>query len=482
MTVSTKKKRSSSSLIILALFLLLNPNISIIDYLPDFISYFILAKLFLDASDRAPFFKEARSAFLKLGWLNLLKIPAIFLIAQSRGGAAYGNDTISIASFVFAVLEVILMIIAIRNIFDGLFRLGERTSASALISDFKITKRKSMTADALKTLTYAFAIIKCACYGLPDMLLLTTMRENAHGMQIITIDPKYPIVLLLTQVIGFAVGILWFRRMKKYAKSVIKEGQFNSALLSISDGINIQKIESMKKAREIKAFITLLTASVIFMFELRLDNLRSVNLIPPTLFAILIFISVFAYRKYITSPTLLLIVTALYAISSSVAYVIEFNFLNEYGYDYLLETKNAAEKYVPVNISTIISTVILLILIILITLMLRNFILRHTGISKDSENYGKLEKEYHGSLLMRTYIFSAIAILTAVFKCVYVISSGNTQWVFTDINDVTMPVITAPSVEWIGFATSAASIALILYSIYYFSTLKDEVEMKYAEE
>ena len=374
------------------------------------------------------------------------------------------------------------MIIAIRNIFDGLFRLGERTSASALISDFKITKRKSMTADALKTLTYAFAIIKCACYGLPDMLLLTTMRENAHGMQIITIDPKYPIVLLLTQAIGFAVGILWFRRMKKYAKSVIKEGQFNSALLSISDGINIQKIESMKKTREIKAFITLLTASVIFMFELRLDNLRSVNLIPPTLFAILIFISVFAYRKYITSPTLLLIVTALYAISSSVAYVIEFNFLNEYGYDYLLETKNAAEKYVPVNISTIISTVILLILIILITLMLRNFILRHTGISKDSENYGKLEKEYHGSLLMRTYIFSAIAILSAVFKCVYVISSGNTQWVFTDTNDVTMPVITAPSVEWIGFATSAASIALILYSIYYFSTLKDEVEMKYAEE
>ena len=482
MTSGTKKKRGRAPLLFLALFLLLNPNISIVDYLPDFISYFILARVFLDASDSAPFFKEARDAFLKLGWLNLLKIPAIFLIAASRGGASYGNDTISIASFVFAVLELILMLTAIKNIFDGLFRLGERSTATALISDFKISKRKSMTADALKTLTYAFAIIKCACYGLPDMLLLTTMEENAHGMQIITIDPKYPIVLILAQIIGFTIGIIWFKRTKKYAKAVISEGQFSAAILSMSNNSALGKIESIKKTREIKALLTLLTVAIFFMFELRPDNLDSVNLIPPTCFAVLIFITAIVYRRHIYMPKTLALVAAISAIASTVAYVIEFNFLTEYGYEYLLEGVNAYKKYIPVNVSTAISTAASLALIAVITLMLRHFVINHTGISPTSQNYGKLEKEYHRSLLIRTYVLSAAAIATVALKCAYVISSGYTQWVFTDVSDVTMPVITAPSVEWIGFASSAASIVLILYGLYYFSILKDEIEMKYYEE
>ena len=220
MTESLKEKKKSAFPIFLALFLLFNPNISVIDYLPDFIAYLILAKVFLKASDRAPFFKEARDAFIKLAWCNLLKIPALFLITWSRTGNSYGNDTIAIASFVFAVFELFLMITAINNIFDALFRLGERSNCASLISNFKTSNKKSMSPDALKTLTYAFAIIKCACYGLPDMLLLTTMRETAHGTQIITIDTKYPIVLIISQIIGFTIGVIWFKRIKKYAKTV----------------------------------------------------------------------------------------------------------------------------------------------------------------------------------------------------------------------------------------------------------------------
>ena len=51
---AAKGRRSSFGLVVFALILLFNPNINLIDALPDFIAYFILAKVFLPAADSAP--------------------------------------------------------------------------------------------------------------------------------------------------------------------------------------------------------------------------------------------------------------------------------------------------------------------------------------------------------------------------------------------------------------------------------------------
>ena len=45
--------------LVISLLLLFNPNVSIIDPLPDFIAFFILARLVERAADIAPHFEEA---------------------------------------------------------------------------------------------------------------------------------------------------------------------------------------------------------------------------------------------------------------------------------------------------------------------------------------------------------------------------------------------------------------------------------------
>ena len=74
-----KQKKKEASLIVLALVFLFNPNIQVIDILPDFVAFFIFARLLEKPALMAPYFEEARSSALKLAVISLAKIPAFML-------------------------------------------------------------------------------------------------------------------------------------------------------------------------------------------------------------------------------------------------------------------------------------------------------------------------------------------------------------------------------------------------------------------
>ena len=90
--MKTQKAKKTYSLLIFAAILLFNPNVNVIDPLPDFIAYFIIARLLIFAENDAPYFAEARSAFLRLGYLNLAKLPALLLIVSIRRVNTLDND------------------------------------------------------------------------------------------------------------------------------------------------------------------------------------------------------------------------------------------------------------------------------------------------------------------------------------------------------------------------------------------------------
>ena len=134
-------KNINYKLLIFSLVLLFNPSLNVVDILPDFIAWFILAKIFERAADSAPYFEEARSNFIRLGWLNLLKIPAFFLILFVKSKDTLDNNIYALVSFSFAIFEIILVTQAIKNIFTAAFYLGERTDVPALIEPFAVSKK-----------------------------------------------------------------------------------------------------------------------------------------------------------------------------------------------------------------------------------------------------------------------------------------------------------------------------------------------------
>ena len=146
--------------LILCMVFLINPNINVVDILPDFIAWFMLAKLFERAADSAPYFEEARASFLKLAWINLAKIPAFFLIVSIRSKDTMDNNVFALFSLSFCALELLFLLPCIKNLFTALFHLGERTDATSLITPVlsPFSSIKKISPESIKECTYFFFV------------------------------------------------------------------------------------------------------------------------------------------------------------------------------------------------------------------------------------------------------------------------------------------------------------------------------------
>ena len=89
-----------------------------------------------------------------------------------------------------------------------------------------------------------------------------------------------------------------------------------------------------------------------------------------------------------------------------------------------------------------------------------------------------MEKEYHSSLIKKGFALFLISILLGFSKCINVFLNGNAQLVFSDTTDVTRPVFSASSLPWFNLVITFLTIAYVVYSLYFASTLKDEVKLK----
>ena len=466
-------------ILIVCLVFLFNPNFSTVDILPDFVAYFLLARLFLRAADAAAYFEEARAAFIKLGWLSILKLPAFLLTQLIRQKNANDNDIVALVSLVFAVMEIIFLVSAIRNIFEALFHLGERSDARALIAPFKLSKdaSKTITPETLRAYTFFFAICKCILYTLPDMLLLTSFEVDPTA----AINPFrfYPLMLILSAIFGFIVGGVWLSRMIKYAKAVNDEGKFFSALSYVYSDSSEKNTEK-SSLRSMLFTITLMATASILSADLVFGDFRGIDLLPQFIFAIFATFAFYSLSKYTkTSRTPLFITGGVYTLVSILNYIFTFRFLNKFQYSDLMTTKEALATYIPVEIFSILEFISLVAFLVVITRILISFIIEHTGLSPLSERYGITERRYHAVQKKKAYTFMILGILMGATRLANVFLNRDVQILYAFVDDFDKRPISASSVPWFGLVVAVSSIFFIAYSLYYFSSLKEEVKLKY---
>ena len=95
--------------IAIALIFLFNPNIAVIDILPDFIGYILICMALVNLADINESLGDALSAFKKLIFIDAAKVVAILWIF----GMSVTNERSSsmlLWSFTFCVLEIIFVI------------------------------------------------------------------------------------------------------------------------------------------------------------------------------------------------------------------------------------------------------------------------------------------------------------------------------------------------------------------------------------
>ncbi len=477
-TNQEKKSRSIYGYIIFSLIFLFNPSISVIDVLPDFIAFFVLARAFLLASDCAPHFEEARTAFIRLGWLNFFKFFGLIIMLLVKRQNTSDNDIIPLVTLVFAICEAVLTFIAIKNIFEALFYLGSRGNAPATISPFGFAGR-TMRPEDLRTLSYFFTALKCLAYFAPTPFLLTRSNITASGRA--SLARGFITVLIISQILCVIVGIIWLCAVRRYALSIKKEGKFFETLEELLKNNRDFSIEKKETLRSIFTALTVFQVASIFTLELALVENYDVNLIPHFIYAAILLFGVYKLSRFAKGARAAYLSGGVYLAVSIAAYSVQTYFLTEYGYAGLIANKESRSFYPLVTAFSAVEFIFLAVFLFFIARMLHSFILSHTGINEDSVTL-KSNESYYGSLIKKNLFFLGSGILAGLIKLISVILHGSVKLVYSDNGDELKNAVVSPAVEWIGLAVAIFAFIYIGITLYFISTLKDEVKMRYEEE
>lgn len=224
--------------IIIGLFFLLNPNINIIDILPDFIGCAFIIRGMMKCSSLNYNFKDSYGYFKRLLWLEIAKMPCLILyfIIGSNDMVWY-----LLLSFSFGVFEIYFSLMAFSKLFDGIVYSSisplESSEDDPLTSPVESQKNKAFSlpakgsVDFVRIITFVFLIAKIVLCVLPDLTLLSTGSYGEVTESGIVAWADYrDLFTIFAFIITLALGIYWFVMLTKYFRDLQKDADYIPAL------------------------------------------------------------------------------------------------------------------------------------------------------------------------------------------------------------------------------------------------------------
>ena len=205
-------------LILASLWFFFNPNISIVDILPDCIGCALILLALRRVDTIIPYFGDAQDSFRKLLYVTLSKIPALLILLT----LSQERVSITLFSLSFAILELLFAIPAFSALFEGFFYLGQRFDCSAAISRSPVIPAP----ERLKRITLIFLSVKAAASTLPEFGFLFSydpLTGTGFTMSV-------RLYLLLAGALAVAVlffGILWLTFLRRYFSGIRDDAAFS---------------------------------------------------------------------------------------------------------------------------------------------------------------------------------------------------------------------------------------------------------------
>ena len=324
------------ALMIPAFCFLFNPNIAVIDILPDFIGYIFLTLALTGIADLNENIAAARTAFSRMILLDAGKLLAIVWIFGMEA-AGERSSSFLLWSFVFSVIELIVLLPAYQKLFDGLLHIGNLYENTSIFAKARHGRGQKSLTERAKSLTGFFVIVKAALAFLPELADLSNTAYNEGGM-----------MLNLYQYIGtmralcflpvLIAGIVWLVRMLRTVGKIRKDAVLFDALNAAYTEKILPK-QGMFAVRSIRTAFFALLLGALLMLDFRLDN---INLIPDIL-AFAGFLSFFLFIKKQTEIkkrlwAVALVLFGIFCLASTVAQIL---FFRRYTYGSLLRNDRA---------------------------------------------------------------------------------------------------------------------------------------------
>ena len=400
-------------------------------FLPDVFGYAVIYAALSKLSALNESFELAQKGFFRAMCVDVAKLVAIVFIMASQNPNEK-NTLLLLASFAFAVVELIILIPAFRNLFEGFMNLGYKYENNSVLSYSKESSRKNRT-EKIRSFTVFFLIVKAAMSTLPEFAVLSTQNYDNTSH---TLDIYNFIGLLRFFAISCAlvVGVIWLVRIVAYFRRVVNDSEFSGALLRDYE-LNVLPRKSLFVRKTVKLLSLLFCMAAIFCIDLRVG---SFNVLFDTLAAITLIVSVFASRKHLGKMYKCLIPFVVYAVISVVALVFEFSFYGEYYYSAIWRDDKAYASYVIMLVFSVLDAAAFLFAVGGMASMLRKIVNEHTGfyVPNASINVEDKIKRVRGALNKRIYLLCAVAVLAAAGDLFYDFVSHSAKYALL-LNTVT---------------------------------------------
>ena len=253
------KKPLNALLILIGLFFFVNPNVSVVDVLPDAIGAALIVIGFLHFADIDERARQAQKALGILAFVDAGKTLTLLLLRQSEGTAWS-----LIFTFVFGIGEAALFAYGMCKLFSGITYRAQRLDCAALLNGFS----------ALNALTILVAILKNLLVILPELTKLTDeygeVSLGAAG-SVQTAHFVYTALTVLNVAVVTIYGVGWWIYMLRYFKTVAKQDEFIEKL----DAQYTKEVGSKPQTltyRALKTAGVLVFASLVFLLPLYLDG------------------------------------------------------------------------------------------------------------------------------------------------------------------------------------------------------------------
>lgn len=453
-----------------------NPNVIVIDILPDFIGYMLLCGALLKLSDFNDTVGEAVGGFKKMILVDGAKWLAVMWIF---GISSPDERTSSMLlwSFVFCVLEMIFAVPAFLKLFSGLSELGDVLENSA-IHGRKTGNRKSYT-ERVSRFTVIFVSIKAFGAFLPELADFGNVARRMRELGNMLYDPNkvfvniYDFIGLLR---GFAFiftlvfGIVWLVKIMSYFKRVRKDSVFASGLSALYAERVSSKIGIFIN-RYVKTGFFILGAGIFLTLDLRLEN---INAIPDFLGGIFILaFALYMGKRAIANKWAITVMSAAYFFATCFSSYAENHFYSNYSFSAVLRDEEAASAYWTMVGAIAFSGILLIIFGFLLSMLLKQIIAEHTGYVfgslKNTEAEKRQIKEAQ-SEIYRPFVFSLVALVL---------------YVATDILNSFQAYCYAYFKADFGYfaaINTAVGIVFFALTIKALGEIKDAVQIKYALE
>lgn len=376
-------KNIGFSLLPFAFLFLFEPGYTLVDPLPDFIGYIILCLAIINLADICPRIQDAYDGFRRGILISVLRFVAVYLLDRYFSDISKSIGLL-IFCFIFSLFELIVIIPAYKNFFEGLLHLGMMHDGDAVyLKKIKTIKtiskddgtEKIITRESRRNITekmyfftLTFLILRHIAMTVPEFTTLITNTKY----EFISILRIFAIIVILP------IGICWLIRFLTYCSKIRNDKAFIEELSEIY----------VKRVKENPNFYTvrIITSGVytiLSAFAVSIDFYsKYINVLPDYIFFILIFVAAILLRRFSKKWIILSCISIVGVAISALSHYSSMLFHGEFYPNAIRKNLNAYYSFYKMLGLHIAEAAVLIVSVFLITLILWDIYKLHSDLSK----------------------------------------------------------------------------------------------------